>query len=183
MGFRFNGGKGCFTCDTCDTMITNGTQVIVPDSITVSFADMRDCHFCNPRHLVIKIERVTAAREAGNDCDDYWFGEANLAILVAEHARRIAIVPAVKEPTLTEPILLSIDEVHVLWAAMQVMVEDVHAPQDNLTERQWTVARTLLTRLDERVNKAAGYVMVAGQWVKPAREPDSQCLPYITADK
>ena len=67
-----------------------------------------------------------------------------------------------------DPILLSVDDVHVLWAAMQAMVEDVHTPQDNLTEHQWTVARGLLTNLDDRVNEAAGYVMVEGQWVKPA---------------
>lgn len=39
------------------------------------------------------------------------------------------------------------DEIVAVWAALCAMVEDVHAPQDNLTEAQWAAAERLHARL------------------------------------
>jgi hypothetical protein len=44
-------------------------------------------------------------------------------------------------------------EIHVVWAALQAMVNDIHAPQDCLSLEQWQVADHLLTRLDAEVNR------------------------------
>jgi len=35
------------------------------------------------------------------------------------------------------------DEQHALWAAFVALIEDVHAPQDQLTEVQWQAAERL----------------------------------------
>lgn len=44
---------------------------------------------------------------------------------------------------------LGSDEVEVLWAALIAMVDDVHAPQDQLTDEHWIVAERLRHRLNE----------------------------------
>lgn len=38
---------------------------------------------------------------------------------------------------------MATDEAVASWAALVAYVEDVHAPQDNLTERQWQAAERL----------------------------------------
>jgi hypothetical protein len=43
-------------------------------------------------------------------------------------------------------------ELIAVWAALYAMVEDVHAPQDNLTEAQWAAADRLLKQLTELVD-------------------------------
>lgn len=45
------------------------------------------------------------------------------------------------------------EDVYILWAAMQAMVNDIHAPQDNMGDAQWSRAVDVLRRLDDRVNK------------------------------
>lgn len=45
-------------------------------------------------------------------------------------------------------------DVKIVWAALQAMVNDVHAPQDNMTEAQWNRAEELLNAVDEKVNSA-----------------------------
>lgn len=45
------------------------------------------------------------------------------------------------------------DDVWVLWAAMQAMVNDIHAPQDTMTPQQWERAQALLAQLDKSVNE------------------------------
>lgn len=44
-------------------------------------------------------------------------------------------------------------DIYVLWAAMVAMVQDIHSPQDNLTEQQWERAERLLQELDAYVNE------------------------------
>lgn len=48
---------------------------------------------------------------------------------------------------------MPVDELYVLWAAMQAMVNDIHAPQDRLTDKQWHLAEMMLKRLDSEVNQ------------------------------
>lgn len=42
-------------------------------------------------------------------------------------------------------------DIRIVWAALQAMVNDVCAPQDNLTEAQWAQAEELLDALDGKV--------------------------------
>lgn len=51
--------------------------------------------------------------------------------------------------------VLSADEVSVVWAALCAMVLDVHAPQDQLTERDHETAAALFKRLDAAMNACA----------------------------
>ncbi len=44
-------------------------------------------------------------------------------------------------------------DVYILWAAMQAMVNDAHAPQDTMAPKQWARATVLLAELDKRVNE------------------------------
>lgn len=49
------------------------------------------------------------------------------------------------------------DEITACWAALVAFVEDVHAPQDQLTEAQWKAAQLLVdayqgpTRLEDKI--------------------------------
>lgn len=44
------------------------------------------------------------------------------------------------------------NDIEILWAAMQAMVHEFHAPQDNLTPDQWARAEKLLASLDAAMN-------------------------------
>lgn len=43
---------------------------------------------------------------------------------------------------------LSNNDAQIVWAAMQAMVNDIHAPQDHLSEAQWNRAAELLEEMD-----------------------------------
>jgi hypothetical protein len=45
------------------------------------------------------------------------------------------------------------EELYVLWAAMWAMADDVHSPQDCMTNEQWDLAAELRVRLDARINE------------------------------
>jgi len=159
MSYRFNNGNGATTCDACGTMITSGKRVIVEDSITVPISGTDSAHLCTVKCLTSKIDSVeTAIANHDGRNDDYWFGSNNLALLIAEHDKQKAITdkPAQSDALTSEAITLSRDEVHVLWAAMQAMVDDNHAPQDTLTKEQWDLALRLLASVDTVVNTGAG---------------------------
>jgi hypothetical protein len=51
-------------------------------------------------------------------------------------------------------ISLSEEEIFVVWAALEAMVEDIHAPQDGLTEEQWELAARLLSELTHHIDEA-----------------------------
>lgn len=40
----------------------------------------------------------------------------------------------------------------VLWAAMCSMTQDIHSPQDSLSEEEWEVADRVFAQLDEVQN-------------------------------
>lgn len=42
------------------------------------------------------------------------------------------------------------DETSACWAALVALVDDVHAPQDQLTLEQWSAAETLCAQLDRQ---------------------------------
>lgn len=48
---------------------------------------------------------------------------------------------------------LSDEDLHVLWSAMQAMVNDIHAPQDCLNEALWERAEHLMAEMDVEVNQ------------------------------
>lgn len=50
---------------------------------------------------------------------------------------------------------MSEDEKVALWAALVAMLDDVHQPQDNLTEAQWAAAELLLVKLDAEIGGGA----------------------------
>lgn len=47
------------------------------------------------------------------------------------------------------------DERHACWAALVAMVDDVHSPQDNLSEVQWAAAERALVALDKAIDGGA----------------------------
>lgn len=47
------------------------------------------------------------------------------------------------------------DVVHVLWAAMYSMTQDIHCPESCLTEDQWQTADAVFQALDNAVNERA----------------------------
>lgn len=55
-------------------------------------------------------------------------------------------IPMPQKPHITP------NDLRVLWASMQAMVNDIHAPQDTLTEKQWVRAERLMRELDDYVN-------------------------------
>lgn len=55
-----------------------------------------------------------------------------------------------------EPFTLTSQELYVAFAAMCSMVHDVHSVQDNLTEAQWKLAESLVTRMESEVNRKHG---------------------------
>ena len=48
---------------------------------------------------------------------------------------------------------LTNEDLRVLWAAMQAMVNDIHAPQDTMSEAEWDRAEFLTKALDREINK------------------------------
>jgi hypothetical protein len=50
---------------------------------------------------------------------------------------------------------LSKRDVAIVWAALQAMVNDIHAPQDEMSEEQWARAEELLEELDSKVDWSA----------------------------
>lgn len=48
--------------------------------------------------------------------------------------------------------LLLTEDLKILWAAMVAMVDDVHCPQDNLSEEEWIRAGQLKAHLDVEYN-------------------------------
>lgn len=50
-------------------------------------------------------------------------------------------------------ITLSQDEEVAVFAALCAMVEDVHAPQDQMSDDQWKSARDLFHRIEARLNQ------------------------------
>lgn len=54
-----------------------------------------------------------------------------------------------------EPFTLQLDPVqlHAVWAAMISMVEDVHAPQDQMTEEQWMAAEAICKDLTAEMDR------------------------------
>lgn len=52
------------------------------------------------------------------------------------------------------------DELFAVWAALCVMTQDVHAPQDCLTEEQWAAAEKLYEKLTDFVDRKNGHKMV-----------------------
>lgn len=56
---------------------------------------------------------------------------------------------AVTLPDLTNPAV-----VRVLWAAMCTMTQDVHGPQDQLSEADWAIADDMFRHLNEAMNNA-----------------------------
>lgn len=47
-------------------------------------------------------------------------------------------------------------DVAIVWAALQAMVNDIHAPQDEMGEAQWARAEELLQELDSKVDWSIG---------------------------
>lgn len=47
---------------------------------------------------------------------------------------------------------LSDNDLHAIWAAMCAMTQDIHAPQDTMTDEQTAAADVLWTRLDAEIN-------------------------------
>ena len=45
------------------------------------------------------------------------------------------------------------DTLRVLWAAMCAMTQDVHAPQDHLTDEQWQAAHEIYDKLNAEADK------------------------------
>lgn len=66
---------------------------------------------------------------------------------------------------------LSDNDLHAIWAAMCAMTQDIHAPQDTLTDETVDAADALWTRLDAEINarheraKALDVAIAAGQAV------------------
>lgn len=48
---------------------------------------------------------------------------------------------------------MSDETLRVLWAAMCAMTQDVHAPQDTLTEEQWDAAHEIYAKLNAEADK------------------------------
>ena len=47
---------------------------------------------------------------------------------------------------------LNDNEIKVVWAALAAMVLDIHAPQDQLTEKEREIAETLFSEIDTMIN-------------------------------
>jgi len=60
---------------------------------------------------------------------------------------------AAQEPITPIPLELDEDQLRVVWSAMMAMVEDNHAPQDTMSEEQWTKARALCKKLTEEMDQ------------------------------
>ncbi len=45
---------------------------------------------------------------------------------------------------------MATDELVACWAALVALVDDIHAPQDNLTEAQWQSVDPIFTYLNHR---------------------------------
>lgn len=48
---------------------------------------------------------------------------------------------------------LTKDELVAVWAALVALVEDIHAPQDQLSEQEWSSAEDLLARVTSMLEK------------------------------
>jgi len=94
---------------------------------------------------------------------------------------------------LLEHFFLNAEEQYVVFAALCTMVEDVHAPQDTMTEEQWGIAENVYRRLtkivDERF-RARGTVgdephyEIIGKYVKEAMGCCSEAgIPDVQAEE
>lgn len=79
------------------------------------------------------------------------------------------------------------DEAVTCWAALVAYVDDVHAPQDNLTEAQWKVADQFTNVLNHRGEALQGedYILFAalGTMLGLFDPPDLDEADWATAER
>lgn len=56
------------------------------------------------------------------------------------------------KPPKERPLRISPEEQYVIFAALCVMIDDVHAVQDQMTEEQWALAESFYRRLTKLVD-------------------------------
>jgi hypothetical protein len=67
-------------------------------------------------------------------------------------AKRIRERCRQQEPIEPGELVLVPEDIYIIFAALAAMVEDIHAPQDNLTASQWDRAEALWATVQEMVD-------------------------------